>query len=104
MAAHDDASLRVRDEILGVWAGWVKLATNPEWNWGDSVNPERNAVMDAEQLNCLLLPQALVSGLTLEGHREAAPDVARVLVDLADDGKWNPDPDKRRYLDERATV
>lgn len=75
---HPEDRLRTRNELLQVWQRWVRTAEN----WGDARNPNRNSIMDAELLECVLLPQFLIDELSLETFPRAADDVCEVLNQL----------------------
>ncbi|MGN6257564.1 MAG: hypothetical protein ACTHN3_07425 [Solirubrobacterales bacterium] len=62
-------------ELLGVWERWVLYSVDEEKTydpgdgerrWGDAETAERNAVADAEMLECVLLPGTVVADLMLE--------------------------------------
>lgn len=78
--------LNPRAELLAVWRRWMAYSgcSGEDWDmrpdrWGDSNHSQRNCIVDAELLECLLLPQFSVPGLSLEGYTTADWDVQRVL-------------------------
>ncbi|MHB8490912.1 MAG: hypothetical protein ACYDA6_01680 [Solirubrobacteraceae bacterium] len=84
-----DPKIDPTSELLGVWARWVLYAVDEEQTrdpgedrrWGDAETQERNAVADAEMLECVLLPGTAVEGLMLD--RVLAPS-RRTRETLAD--------------------
>jgi hypothetical protein len=70
-----DPKIDPTSELLGVWERWVLYSVDEAQTydpgdegrrWGDAETVERNAVADAEMLECVLLPGTAVSGLRLD--------------------------------------
>ena len=85
-----DPAIDPTSELLGVWKRWVLFSVDEERvqdpgdgerRWGDAETPDRNAVADAEMLECVLLPGTSVDGLMLD--RVLAPS-KRVRETVAD--------------------
>lgn len=85
MAANTTDFLNTSSELASVWAAFVQLSKEGKL-WGDSGNA-RNAIIDAETLLCLLLPEAYVAQLRTRNRGSgsiAAPseDIASILAVL----------------------
>jgi hypothetical protein len=85
-----DPAIDPTSELLGVWTRWMLYSLDTDQTvdpgddcrrWGDAETHERNAVADAEMLECVLLPGTAVESLLLD--RVLAPS-RRVRETLAD--------------------
>jgi hypothetical protein len=82
------AVLDAQEALLAIWNRWVQVAVSEE-PWGDGRNRGlgRNSIMDAELLECVLLPQFYLQRFALGGPSETDEAAAAVLNRL--------DPDMR---------
>jgi hypothetical protein len=77
------AVLDAQEALLATWNRWVQVALSED-PWVDGRNSElgRNSIMDAELLECVLLPQFYLSRFALGAPAEADETVATVLNGL----------------------
>jgi len=66
------AVLDAQEALLATWHRWVQVSLSEE-RWVDGRNRElgRNSIMDAELLECILLPQFYLDRFTLDAPAEA---------------------------------
>lgn len=85
-----DPAIDPTSELLGVWARWMRYSLDADQTvdpgdnyrrWGDAETPERNAVADAEMLECVLLPGTAVESLSLERVLAPSRRVRETLTD-----------------------
>lgn len=77
------AVLDAQEALLATWNRWVQVARSDDL-WVDGRNHElgRNSIMDAELLECILLPQFYLDRFSLGNPLEADEGVAAVLNQL----------------------
>jgi len=85
-----DPAIDPTSELLGVWKRWVLFSADEdrerdpgdgERRWGDAETPDRNAVADAEMLECVLLPGSAVDGLMLDRVLSPSRRVRETVAD-----------------------
>jgi hypothetical protein len=77
------AVLDAQEALLATWNRWVQVARADElWVDGRNRHLDRNSIMDAELLECILLPQFYLDRFSLGNPGEADEAVAAVLNEL----------------------
>jgi len=77
------AILDAQQALLASWNRWVDVAMSPE-PWGDGRNRRlgRNSIMDAEMLECVLLPQFYLARFDLGTPSDTDESIACILNKL----------------------
>lgn len=77
------AVLDAQQALLATWNRWVDVAMSPEpWVDGRNRSLGRNSIMDAEMLECVLLPQFYLERFDLGTPSDTDESVARIFNKL----------------------